>query len=129
MMGRKFPALLLFIGALSFAIALFHGNLSSYIYVEFLILYSTVVLALATWSYFFGYQKGHIFHFFQIVVYAAFGLTALLYSFRIIHLNNTFAIMTVFFVPLILAAIINYKQINDDFRNGIKRNYFKRGGF
>lgn len=128
-MGRKFPALLLLIGALSFATAFFHGNLSSYIYVEFLILYSTIVLALATWSYFFGHQKGHIFHFFQIVVYAAFGLTALLYSFRIIHLNNTFAIMTVFFVPLILAAIINYKQINDDFRNGIKRNYFKRGGF
>ena len=37
--------------------------------------------------------------------------------------------MTVFFVPLIFGAIINYKQINDDFRNGIKRNYFKRGGF
>ena len=124
-MGKVLPAFLLLLGALAFIISFIHGHLPYGLYDTSIILYAILCFAFVVWSYFFGNQRGHPFHFLQVVVYAAFGTTAALYSYRMITFSDASISMLVFFAPLVFGAVRNYKQINEDFRSGIKRDFFQ----
>ncbi len=129
MMGKFVPTALILCGATCFLVTIVRGNIPGGIFTAGLISYSTIGLYIIVRSYFFGYQKGHMFHALQVIVYAIFGLLSLLFSYRLLPLGVVFPAMLAIFVVLAVVLSQYYKQIHDDFRNGIKRNYFKRGGF
>ena len=125
MMGKFVPTVLMICGAACFIVTFVRGHLPGGIFIIGLIVYSTIGFYIIARSYFFGHQKGHIFHFLQIIVYACFGVISLLFSYHVIRFSVVLPTMFSIFVVLVAFFNQHYKQIHDDFRKGIKRDFFQ----
>lgn len=127
MMGKWLPASLLIVGIASFASAFSLGPVIDGIGVGIAVayIYAFCVPFLLCWSYFFGPQRGRPVHFLQISVYCSLGVLSLLKVVGVISSQLALAVMFVLIAVLLYGAIANYRSIHDDYKNGIKRNFFK----
>jgi hypothetical protein len=121
MMGVALPVFLIFGGVACFAFTFATRGLAAVL--QF---YAVFTLPLLCWSYFFGPQKGRMIHFWVIVTYFLFGLLTLLNARSAINDGTYDALMMIVFSALAYGAVRNVRDIYSDYRQGIKRDFFKK---